>query len=208
MWALTALRKENNTWGASHQAVATPYSEPQGSSVQWLSRVWLFETWWTAALQTSLSITTFQSLLKLTSIKSVMPSNHRILCCPLPRGGKSPLTTQDHTWRSSSTTSSPVNPRALGFGSFMAGSWPDSLLFTTFIWGEFPDGPVVKNSPSSAADVNSIPGQGTNTPHMAEPPSPHARTREPTCRYYWAPSSGAPIPQLQRSCREHPLCHN
>ena len=38
---------------------------------------------WTAAHQASLSITNSQSLLKLMSIKSVMPSNHLILCCPL-----------------------------------------------------------------------------------------------------------------------------
>ena len=38
---------------------------------------------WTAARQASLSITSSQSLLKLTSIKSVMPSNHLILCHPL-----------------------------------------------------------------------------------------------------------------------------
>ena len=53
------------------------------SSVQSLSRVWLFVTPWTAAHQASLSITTSQSLLKLMSIESVMPSNHLILCCPL-----------------------------------------------------------------------------------------------------------------------------
>ena len=38
---------------------------------------------WTAASQDSLSITNFQSLLKLMSLKSVMPSNHLILCRPL-----------------------------------------------------------------------------------------------------------------------------
>ena len=38
---------------------------------------------WTAALQASLPITNFQSLLKLMSIESVMPSNHLILCRPL-----------------------------------------------------------------------------------------------------------------------------
>ena len=38
---------------------------------------------WTAAHQASLSITNCQSLLKLTSIESVMPSNHLILCHPL-----------------------------------------------------------------------------------------------------------------------------
>ena len=40
-------------------------------------------TLWTAARQASLSITNSQSLLKLMSIESVMPSNHLILCCPL-----------------------------------------------------------------------------------------------------------------------------
>ena len=50
------------------------------SSVQLLSRVWLFPT---AAHQASLAITNSQSLLKLKSIESVMPSNHLIFCCPL-----------------------------------------------------------------------------------------------------------------------------
>ena len=49
-------------------------------SVQSLNRVWLFATPWTAAQQASLSITNSQSLLKLMSIESVMPSNHLILC--------------------------------------------------------------------------------------------------------------------------------
>ena len=48
-----------------------------------LSHVWLFETPWTAAHQVSLSITDSQSLLKLMSIESMMPSNHLILCHPL-----------------------------------------------------------------------------------------------------------------------------
>ena len=52
------------------------------SSVQSLSCVQLFVTPWTAALQASLSITNSQSLLKLMSIESVMPSNHVILCHP------------------------------------------------------------------------------------------------------------------------------
>ena len=51
--------------------------------VQLLSHVRLFATPWTAARQASLSITNFWSLLKLMSIKSVMPCNHLILCCPL-----------------------------------------------------------------------------------------------------------------------------
>ena len=52
-------------------------------SVQSLSHVQLFATPWTATHQASLSITTSQSLLKFMSIKSVMPSNHLILCRPL-----------------------------------------------------------------------------------------------------------------------------
>ena len=55
----------------------------QFSSVQSLSRVWLFATPWIAAHQASLSITNPWRLLRLTSIKSVMPSNHLILCHPL-----------------------------------------------------------------------------------------------------------------------------
>ena len=43
----------------------------------------VFVTIWTAALQVSLSITNSQSLLRLMSIESVMPSNHLILCRPL-----------------------------------------------------------------------------------------------------------------------------
>ena len=53
-------------------------------SVQSLSHVQLFVTPWTAARQASLSITNSQSLLKLMSMESVMPSNHLILCHPLP----------------------------------------------------------------------------------------------------------------------------
>ena len=53
------------------------------TSVQLLSCVRLFATPWTAAHQASLSITNSQSFLKLMSIKSVMPSNHPILCPPL-----------------------------------------------------------------------------------------------------------------------------
>ena len=52
-------------------------------SVQFSSVTQLCLTPWTAAHQASLSITNSQSLLKFTSIKSVMPSNHLILCCPL-----------------------------------------------------------------------------------------------------------------------------
>ena len=52
-------------------------------AVQSLSHVILFATPWTGTRQAFPSVTNFQSLLKLTSFKSVMPSHHLILCCPL-----------------------------------------------------------------------------------------------------------------------------
>ena len=55
----------------------------QFSSVQPLNCVQLFATAWTAAHQASLSVTNSQSLLKLMSIKLMMPSNYLILCHPL-----------------------------------------------------------------------------------------------------------------------------
>ena len=59
------------------------YMHPVFSSVQSLSHVWLFAIPWITAHQASLSITNSQSLLKLMSIESVMPSSHLILCHPL-----------------------------------------------------------------------------------------------------------------------------
>ena len=56
---------------------------PQFSLVQWLSHVRLFATPWTAVCEAFLSITNTWSLLKLISMESVMPSNHRIFCRPL-----------------------------------------------------------------------------------------------------------------------------
>ena len=91
------------------------------SSVQLLSRVWLFVTPWIAACQVSLSITNSRSLLKLMSIESVMTSSHLILCRPLlacpqsfPALGSFPLS-QLFTWGgqsigvSASTSILPMN---------------------------------------------------------------------------------------------------
>ena len=88
------IRKGNNSEVAiSHQRASESKIWPQVqgdkwkvqfSSVQSQSRVRLFVTPWTAARQASLSITNSQSLPKLMSIESVMPSNHLILCRPLP----------------------------------------------------------------------------------------------------------------------------
>ena len=64
-------------------AISPRLSPLHPSSVQSFSHVQFFATPWTAAWQASLSITNSQSLLKFTSIKSVIPSSHLILCCPL-----------------------------------------------------------------------------------------------------------------------------
>ena len=70
-----------------HSLLVTPsywlHNNSVSISVQSLSRVQLFATPWTVARQASLSITNSQSLLKLMSIESMMPSNHLILCRPL-----------------------------------------------------------------------------------------------------------------------------
>ena len=58
-------------------------SEHHFTSLQLLSHVQLFATPWIAARQASLSITNSRSSLRLTSIKSVMPCSHLILCRPL-----------------------------------------------------------------------------------------------------------------------------
>ena len=64
------------------QVYASVFS-PQFTSVQSLSHVQLFATPWIAARQASRSITNSRSSLRLTSIKSVIPSSHLILCHPL-----------------------------------------------------------------------------------------------------------------------------
>ena len=60
------------------------YSIHSVSSIQLLSHIRLFATPWTAACQASLSITNFRSLFKHMFIEPVIPSNHLILCHPLP----------------------------------------------------------------------------------------------------------------------------
>ena len=78
-------RKLGLSW---EKAGGPPWPVSEASSwglavVQLLSCVRLFATPWTAARQASLSFTISQSLLKLVSIESVMPSNYLILCLPL-----------------------------------------------------------------------------------------------------------------------------
>ena len=66
-----------------YNTILTKLFQMTFSSVQSLSRVRLFETPWIAACQASLSITNSRSSFRLTSIESVMPSSHLILCRPL-----------------------------------------------------------------------------------------------------------------------------
>ena len=78
---ISILRK-NTQWGKD--SLSNKCCMEDGfSSVQSLSHVRLFVTPWTVARQAFLSMTNSWNLLKLMSIKSVIPSNHFILCCPL-----------------------------------------------------------------------------------------------------------------------------
>ena len=111
----------------------------QFSSVHSLSCVQLFATAWTAAHQVSLSSTSSQSLLKLMSIKSVMPSNYLIFCRPL-------------------LLPPSIFPsiRVFSNESVLRISWPKYCCLHTI-----PDGSVVKNPPANAGDVGDaglIPG--------------------------------------------------
>ena len=71
------------SFSCTAESVSYMYISVQCSSVQLLSCVRLFETPWIAARQASLSITNSRSSLRLTSIESLMPSSHLILCRPL-----------------------------------------------------------------------------------------------------------------------------
>ena len=82
MELIRIIRIVSEAWGWQLN-FQTKYMKALISSVQSLSRVQFFVTPWIAARQASLSITNSQSLPKLMSIESVMPSSHFILCCPL-----------------------------------------------------------------------------------------------------------------------------
>ena len=78
----TELPGKPQVWVYTNRNVRNSLAVQWLSSVQSLSPVWLFGTPWTAAHQASLSIISSQSLHKLMSIESVMPSNYLILCHP------------------------------------------------------------------------------------------------------------------------------
>ena len=104
--------------------------------VQLLNHVQVFVTPWAAACQASLSITNSQSLLKLMSTESVMPSNHLILCAPFsshlqsfPASGSFPMSqffaSGGQSIGVSASTSSPSNEHS-GLISFRM-DWLDLL---------------------------------------------------------------------------------
>ena len=78
----TFLWRRNTDGQQTHEKILN-ITHYQFSSVQSLSRVWLFSTSWITSCQASLSITNSRSLLKLMPIESVMASSQLILCHPL-----------------------------------------------------------------------------------------------------------------------------
>ena len=111
------------------------------SSVQSLSHVWLIATPWTAALQASLSITNSWSLLKLMSIKPMMPSNHLIPCHPQERLKSFPV-----------SGSFPMSQFFTSGGQIIGASASASLLpmntlvMNTFQWISLANGTISWNS--------------------------------------------------------------
>ena len=99
----------------------------------------------------------------------------------------------------------------LGAGAQQTEQGPDTWPASTFYllpscgsevslclsW-DFPGGPVVKNSPSSAGDAGSIPGRGTKIPHVAGKLTPRATTRE-TRTPQWRPSAAKKNKTKQKS---------
>ena len=77
------VSKNNSSLEIHYRNHTTTNPQFSSVSVQSLSRVRLFATPWIAAWQAFLSITNSRSSLRLTSIESVMPSSHLILCRPL-----------------------------------------------------------------------------------------------------------------------------
>ena len=66
---------------------------------------------------------------------------------------------------------------------------------------DFPGGPVVKNLPSKAGDMGSIPSRGTKIPHAVGQLSPHASTREPACCKLQSPRA---LESVRHNERENP----
>ena len=141
---------------------------------------------------------------------------------PLPQlGAQGPQCQDAHHPSSSSNNHLAVPVHSWGVSPDYPPAWmtvkqiPDrSFLLQVFQYGSFksidwdlPAGPVVKNLPSNARDMGSIPGRGTKIPHATEQLSPRATTREKAeCHNYRALA-----PQLERNpraTRKDPACRN
>ena len=102
----------------------------QFSSVQSLSHVQLFATPWTAACQASLSITNSWSPPKPMSIESVMPSNHLIVCHPLPGASMGVPTHDKVMWESSGGQGEPELEGCPSGPAWASTPKPESVCFT------------------------------------------------------------------------------
>ena len=131
----------------------TTQHNTQFSSVHLLSRVRLFATPWIAARQASLSITNSRSSLRLTSIKSVMPSSHLILCRPLLL--LPPVPSSIRVFSNEST----LRMRALHHTKHYYTTL-SSLFCIQCTTLYFPGGSDDKESVCNAGDLSSIPGLG------------------------------------------------
>ena len=130
----------------------------QFSSVQSLSRVWLFATPWIPAHQASLSITNSQSSLKLMSIESVMPSSHLILYRPLLLLPPIPPS----IWVFSNESTLRMRwPKYWSFSFSISPSkeHPGLIPFQCL----FPGDSAGKESACNAGDLSSHPGSGRST---------------------------------------------
>ena len=118
------------------------------SSDQSLSHIQLFAVSWTAACQASLFITNSRSLLKLMSIKSVMPFNHLILCHPLLL----PPT---------------LFPRVFSNELVLRIRWPKYILPWSVLHMDFPGGSNNKVSACNVRDLGLISGSGRSSGELA-----------------------------------------
>ena len=126
----------------------------QFSPVHSFSCVWFHTTPRTVAFQASLPITNYQSLLKLISIESVMPSNHLILCHPFL------LLPSIFPSIGVFSNESVVRIRQPKYWSFSFSISPSNEYSGLTSFTSFPDSSVGKEFTFDAGDPGSVPGSG------------------------------------------------